>query len=218
LESFLAGELEQGIDASRALADDWRSRPRHSASDVAAFYRETPWYAYNLTLWQASGRRPKYVQQALPFLRQLRCRAIIDFGAGVGNDSLALAELGFNITAVDFDNLSSKFLRYRAERRGLDNLTFADIDHSQLATLQGDTLWAMDVVEHLVDPVATLTPVLARTRVFISDSEYTGVSAGRQDFHFQHDMADLGRAWAGLGYHAIEVPSTASTMSVLVRD
>src|SRR4051812_12519500 len=64
LRDFLGSEFQYGIDSSWLLVDDWNSRPRDTPEEIAAFYRETPWYLYNLVLWDASGQRPPYVTMA----------------------------------------------------------------------------------------------------------------------------------------------------------
>ena len=217
LEQFLGSAFQYGVDASNELDREWHRRAPNDRHQVEAFYRETPWYVYNLVLWEASGRRPDYVSQATTMLEQLECRTIIDFGAGVGNDSLKLAMQGYNVFAVEFDNAASQFLRYRAKARNLKNLTFINIDSADIDSLRADALWAMDVIEHLPDPIETLTPILANTRVFIFDSEHTGTSGGRQEFHFQHSKEELAEVWETQGYWPLEVVPDTATINVYAR-
>lgn len=122
LRDFLGNDFEEAVDASRALAALWNETEPSAPADVAKFYEENPWYIYNLTLWEASGRRPAYVDRAWPLLQRYAARTIVDVGAGVGNDSLKFAARGCSVIAVEYDNLSSQFLRWRARRRGLDEL------------------------------------------------------------------------------------------------
>jgi HAD superfamily hydrolase (TIGR01450 family) len=203
LKEFLGNEFKSGVDASAELANEWKIKSPQTPDQVLAFYRETSWYAYNLVLWQASGRRPNYVERAQPILRRYRCESIVDFGAGVGNDALKLAALGYHVIAVDFDNMSSRFLRYRADVRKLANFEFIDIDSADLSTIKPDALWAMDVIEHLINPVQMLAPVLQTARLLIYDSEHTGTSCGKQNFHFQHPEPQLTHAWKSMGYTSV---------------
>ena len=45
---------------------------------------------------------------------------MLDYGCGIGSDGLALIEAGYEVTFADFDNPSTRYLRWRLEQRGLD--------------------------------------------------------------------------------------------------
>lgn len=217
LKEFLGTDFQTYVDASLGLAEDWAASPRDSCDAVESFYRTTKWYAYNLALWKASGRRPEYVRAMHPILSSLGIRSIFDFGAGVGNDSLEFAELGYDVTAVDFENLSTNFLRYRLDRRGLRNVTFINVDNATPSLCRGRCLWCMDVVEHLIDPVDTLTPYLREANAFAYGSEHTGRSGGRQDFHFQHRPSDLLAACETMGFVRQHLAASEPTVTFFAR-
>lgn len=195
LRQFLGKKFQFGIDASKKLAEDWTKVPRDTVGAIEDFYRDTPWYVYNLTIWEASGRRPPYVNMALSALKSLGISKVMDFGAGVGTDSCKFEELGFDVVAVDFDNLASRFLRHRLAARDADRARFCYPDELTKDDCKDRLVWCMDVIEHLPDPESTLLSILQEASGIAFSVEHSGKSNGRQDFHFDHSEKYLRRVW-----------------------
>ena len=200
LRQYLGRSFQDGVDSSWALAEEWLREPRTSRDAVESFYKETPWYVYNLVIWNASHQRPLYVKMAAEIIETHSIKSVLDFGAGVGTDSLELAELGLNVTACDFDNEASRFLRWRAKRRGLD-IRFVDAATAeQILHKPVDMLWLMDVLEHLLEPRVSLRWAADLSWVVVHDTEHAGTSNGRHPFHFMHEDAVIREMWASWGF------------------
>src|SRR4051794_41740562 len=75
---------------------------------------------------------------------------LLDAGCGIGSDGLRLLEDGYEVTFADFDNPSTRYLRWRLEHRGL-TATIADLDAGPLPAGH-DLAYAFDVIEHVDDP------------------------------------------------------------------
>lgn len=211
LKCFLGKRFESGIDPSWALADEWNSRSRKTRTAVEEFYRNTPWYIYNLVLWKACGQRPDYVQRATPVLKQYGIQSVIDFGAGVGTDALQFAHMGLRTGVVELNEAAIQFLLWRAKRRGVTVTRMDSPPTKQESNF--DLLWAVDVMEHLLEPVRTLTPYLVGSRLLIHDSEHKGKSGGRHPFHFKFNHIKLERAWKALGF----VPDENNSRTIQMR-
>lgn len=214
LKAYLGTRFKDGCDSSWALAREWNSAPRTTPPAVSAFYANTPWYVYNLTIWAACGQRPRYVENAAAVLRRHRVKSILDFGAGVGTDALELASSGMSVVACDINRSCRAFLEWRAKRR---DLRIAVIEAVSAPPEPFDALWVMDVIEHLPDPVATLSPLLNACRVFIFDTECSGESGGRHPFHYSHDLLRLQRHWRDLGFAPCPRCEEESGLHVLVN-
>jgi len=198
LKEYLGDDFQEGLDSSWALADEWRERNPKTKEEIERFYAETPYYVYNLLIWKESGQRPPYVHYALPHLRRSGAHRICDYGCGIGNDGLELLERGYEVVFCDFDNPSTRFLRWRIERRGL---TATFIPPNEAENLKSfETLWAVDVIEHLPDPYGSLAPFLRGARTFVTGTEHDTKSHGRQPFHIQHPEARLVEFYRSIGF------------------
>lgn len=206
LQRFLGSQFEEYVDASWGLANEWYRRNPRTAEDIADFYRQAEDYVYNLLIWEASGQRPRYVEQALPYLRKYNCRRILDFGCGIGNDGLKLLAAGYEVVFHDYRNLSTEFLAWRLKQRDYTAEIVYVGENARLPSY--DTVWAMDVLEHLPQPEAALASYLNGCCTLLYATEYDGQSGGRQPFHFQHSDDDLGNFLRRMGFHK----DTSSTM------
>ena len=120
--------------------------------DEQLLYRRSEAYLYNLTAFAMTGTKLPYLrdvaQLALPGAR------VLDYGCGIGSDGLLLLEMGYRVEFADFDNPSTRYLRWRLERRGLE-APVHDLDAGP-APHGFELAYAFDVIEHVPDAFAFL--------------------------------------------------------------
>lgn len=143
-----AGYDETHLQLWQQAVDDELAR----VGDEATLYRTSEMYLYNLTAFAMSATK-------LPYLEELVAHVpaggrVLDYGCGIGSDGLMLLEAGYQVGFADFDNPSTRYLRWRLERRGLDAPIF-DLDRE--APPPGwAAAYSFDVIEHVEDPFAFL--------------------------------------------------------------
>jgi len=142
--------------------------------DDQRLYRVSEAYLYDLTAFAMTGTKDLYLAWVPP--PPLK---VLDFGCGIGSDGLRLLEAGYDVTFADFDNPSTRYLRWRLEQRGLE-APVVDVDRG-LPDGPFDLAYAFDVLEHVEDPFAALRELEQRARLvlvnFLEGSEPGGIHA-----------------------------------------
>ena len=141
------------------IADEWNREvdagDRHS---VENYYDQSEGYIYDLTWWHTltDDDSPLGYVTALDFARRNGCRSYLDFGSGVGAGAVLFGRHGFDVALADISSVLLGFCRRRLDRRRMP-ARFIDLKHEALPDQSFDMITAMDVFEHLVDPVQAVT-------------------------------------------------------------
>ncbi len=163
LATFFGMSREACLDRLRAysateLEQQWRATSPTTPQDILGFYREADGYIWELMQWNACAER-RYHRQALEELvRRYPAdhgwQKVLDFGCGVGTDSLFLARHGYAVTLVDVDGPGLRFAKHRFERRGLPARFVVSTSPLPVLDMTYDIVLCFDVFEHLMDPLS----------------------------------------------------------------
>jgi SAM-dependent methyltransferase len=140
------------------LKQEWQATvTSDEPQSIERFYDESRTTMYELMWWHSlrDDASPLAYVTALHLARERGCRRHLDFGAGVGSGGILFARHGFDVTVAD---ISSTLLQFTSWRLGWRNLpaTYVDLKTRPLTRHAFDFVTAMDVFEHLVDPVSTV--------------------------------------------------------------
>jgi mycofactocin glycosyltransferase len=166
LGTYLGGVSPQDIrerrERARALAiEDWKSRVDPSSREsVERFYEEHDVELYQLMAWHTLSEdlSPLAYVTALKFVQPRACRHCLDFGCGVGSGAVLFARNGFEVSIADISSLLLRFSAWRLASRQL-SCRVLDLKVDRLPTATYDLVLAMDVFEHLVDPVGAVDEI-----------------------------------------------------------
>jgi 2-polyprenyl-3-methyl-5-hydroxy-6-metoxy-1,4-benzoquinol methylase len=140
------------------VKDEWTDEAtRGDVRAIVQFYDQSPAMIYELMWWHTldDDQSPLAYVTALEFARQHGCRSHLDFGAGVGAGSILFARNGLETASADISTTLQTFSQWRMDFRKLP-ARFIDLKTSRLPDRAVDFVTAMDVFEHLPDPVATV--------------------------------------------------------------
>jgi SAM-dependent methyltransferase len=170
LVASLAGELTDylgipadevarlGQEAAGRIEREWHEQVSPgSPSSIERFYDRAEVHLHELTRWHslAEDDSPLAYVVALRFAQAHHCHDYLDFGSGVGSAGILFARAGLSVCLADISSVLLDFSRWRHEARGLA-VQHLDLKRERLPAETFDIVTAMDVFEHLVDPVAAV--------------------------------------------------------------
>lgn len=139
------------------MRHEWQEEinPQQRAS-IESFYQSAT-LVYDLMDWHSlrADTGPLAYVLGLEIAHAHQAQTCLDFGSGVGSGALLFARAGIEMTLADISSTLLDFARWRFARRGL-SARFLDLHQTPLPEAGFDIILAMDVFEHLVDPVETV--------------------------------------------------------------
>lgn len=145
-------------DALWALKHNWETTVDIvGPAQVEKYYDAADASIEELLWWHTltEDNSPLAYVAALEFAQSAGCNAYLDFGSGVGSGALLFESNGFATTLADISSVLLAFCRHRFHDRER-NARFIDLKETTPPSAAFDFITAMDVFEHLVDPVATV--------------------------------------------------------------
>jgi SAM-dependent methyltransferase len=173
----LAAEVGSFLGMSEALAEDamttaWHLRPASSRDrfpkdvteeSLATFYADSSTSMLVSAYWH-SLRPDRYALHSVAALHATLMYAsgerVFEVGHGIGSTALLFAAHGLDVTAGDVSDAYIAFARKRIAARGL-NVTSLDLRDSYPAQGSQDVVVCLDVLEHVLDPLAMVKEMAA---------------------------------------------------------
>jgi 2-polyprenyl-3-methyl-5-hydroxy-6-metoxy-1,4-benzoquinol methylase len=186
-------EVQQRCEqAVASLRQEWEGYVEPSdPRSVERFYDQNQTMLHELMWWHTLGEdvSPLAYVLALRFAQQRGCQSYLDFGSGVGAGALLFARHGFRASLAD---ISSALLNFSTWRLGIRKLParYIDLKHGQLPSQGYDMITAMDVFEHLSDPIDAAEKLWAALNR--GGFLYARISAEDDEDRPQHIVHDFG--------------------------
>lgn len=158
-------EMQRKIERGTvSLAREWNDRNPQTADEVLTFYKEAENYIFDLAFWHQLGGIQQQTQSIVKFCREEGLNQILDYGCGIGELSIALAEAGCNVTLADVSGKTFDFAKWRVKQKGLDVKLIDVIDDFPLIETY-DCIVCLEVLEHLWDPTSMIKHFYSHLRL-----------------------------------------------------
>ncbi len=173
--------------------ESWEKQGPMTPERGKQFYKQTTNYIYELGEWHyfVDNKRASDLQLVKDVLAMNpRPKNVLDFGGGVGINSLMLARAGLDVTIADLDGTSLDFAQFRAKQHDVALKVWKTDVEQMPPDKKYDVILALDVLEHLPadvleDSVNKLVKLKhAGTKVLMS------APFGRTSVHPMHIDAD----------------------------
>lgn len=137
--------------------EEWRSKKidETNVNDVIKFYQETPNYMFELMEYHSTIGKQNLSKKVISIAQNNNFKTILDFGAGICQDSIEAKNSGLLATAADIPGKTFNFGKWRIKKRNLDIKFVNIIDEIPLKELY-DSISCFEVLQHVVNPKNTL--------------------------------------------------------------
>jgi 2-polyprenyl-3-methyl-5-hydroxy-6-metoxy-1,4-benzoquinol methylase len=177
------------------LKSEWeKTVDARQRASIESFY-ETKTHIYDLINWHTlrDDSGPLAYVVALQIARAHRVRSCLDFGSGVGSGGLLFCRADIDTTLADISTTLLDFARWRFGLRRLP-ARFVDLKETPLTESSFDMILAMDVFEHLVDPVEVVQQLWRAMKS--GGLLFARIHAAVDPSHPQHIVEDFGPTFA----------------------
>ena len=139
--------------ANNIAADEWNTISPKNEKEFEEYYENSKSYIDAMAVYNTTGKKLRLFSKINKVIESLGdVKTIVDFGCGVGSDSLEFSSLGYDIIAID---LSSAALDFTKWRRRKYKMQFRILNTNGKIP-QADLILSLDTLEHVYDPYKTI--------------------------------------------------------------
>ena len=145
----------------RLMADLWNILNPGAKEEIKNFYRVVPYSLFELVA--AHGYKPLkgFRKEVIKY----SFGNVLDYGGGIGLDSMKLAKRGLSVTYVDVEGVTMQFAKwlFQKYRYNIEVLD-AEKDQEKIWGEVYDTILCIEVIEHIPQPQVLLEKVAKSLR------------------------------------------------------
>jgi 2-polyprenyl-3-methyl-5-hydroxy-6-metoxy-1,4-benzoquinol methylase len=172
---------------NRLFCDFWLSSMAGNKKSVVDCYKAPfPYNLFSLAYWHMSAGQRSFRKKITDF----SFGDVLDYGGGIGDLALALAQKGCNVSYTDLNGENMKFAKWLFDKANYHNISVFDVekDQNKIWMKKYDTIICVDVIEHLVDAESVLerisTHIEDKGRLIITAIDCLGPTA-EAPMHFK---------------------------------
>ena len=142
---------------SNLSAEEWNGKKidQRDINEVMNFYRNTPNYIYELMEYHSTDSKQMLSKTVIELIKEHKFKTILDFGAGICQDSIVAGREGLEATAADIPGKTFDFGKWRIKKYN-DSITTIDIHDETPLEESYDAITCFEVLQHVVNPEKTL--------------------------------------------------------------
>lgn len=151
--------------STRRLEEDWDRQNPQTAEEITQYYNTNTNYIYELSLWHTLHMNLGLIENVRSLQKALEFpgRKYLDFGGGTGSNIVLFSNHGFDCTIADISSTLLAFAKWRFAHRGIQARVI-DTKMEPLPDNEFDFVTAVEVLEHVPNPVETMHTIVKATK------------------------------------------------------
>jgi len=127
-------------------------------SQLRDFYANTKNYIFELMEYHATEVKSKMRKHCIEIMKEHNVKTVLDYGCGIGQDSIEAAEAGLRAIAFDLPGKTFEFAKWRFKKRNL-NITSIELTSDEKLPEKYDAVTCFEVVMHTPDPIKVIQKI-----------------------------------------------------------
>lgn len=134
----------------RLFCDFWNELNPKNDAEIVSFYKmPLPYNVFSLAYWHMLRGQRNFRKEIINY----SFGNVLDYGGGIGDLSIKIAEKGLNVTYVEVDGKNMEFAKHLFKKRRYDIKTLdMEKDQEKIWKEEYDTIICIDVIEHIPHP------------------------------------------------------------------
>lgn len=145
--------IQEWSNLGSSVRKAWYKAQPKMEKQIEDFYRSTSSYIYDLIVIHKTWSRTIWRKIAIELFHKYGVKTILDFGGGIGEDAIGFLKFGFQPTIYEIESLTAQFAQWRFFKHNLK----IEVITNRKDLGQYDSIHCTEVLEHLVDPVKTIS-------------------------------------------------------------
>lgn len=138
----------------RINGDLWHALSPKTAKEVEQYYSTNPLYIFGLAFWHMKFYQIEFRNEIVGFAKG----EVLDFGGGIGDLVCELKKRGFECDYADISGRIYAFAKWMFKKKNY-KVNMIDLATEKISK-QYDTIYCIDVIEHVVNPKETLADMV----------------------------------------------------------
>lgn len=141
----------------KVTEEEWNSKKidEDNPEEIMNFYAQTENYIPELMITAATEDKQRLTRFVVAHCLKEGVKKILDFGCGIGEDSIVAALNELDTTAVDIEGKTFDFAKWRFRKYSI-NVKTIGIKYYRPLDVKYDAITCFEVLQHVPDPEKTL--------------------------------------------------------------
>jgi 2-polyprenyl-3-methyl-5-hydroxy-6-metoxy-1,4-benzoquinol methylase len=118
---------------------------------IEAWFRNNDKYIFELSDVHSRLPKQKIVKHTIKTLKKFNIKSVLDYGGGIGEESILAAKNGLQSAMADLPALTFEFAKWRAKHHQVE-VEFVEIKDDQPLKNNYDAITCFEVLQHLYRP------------------------------------------------------------------
>lgn len=155
LVEFRKESITDWNESNNASAEEWDKVAPKTKEEFEKYYQDSEHYIESMATYNATSKKLRLIDKIFKIIVDLDVETIVDFGCGVGSDSMWLAKFKYKVIGMDLPSIAFDFFKWRLNKHNIVGVEALAIEEG-VEIPKADLILSLDTLEHVHNPYETI--------------------------------------------------------------